>query len=141
MSKGKIIFLLLLLGGIGFGVYTYIDSNTEKDMDIFAVEPRVGPQNSESSVVIHGQGFKDDIGYTVFFGTNRAKAVVIADSQTLMVRAPIADKVGAVDIAVRPDFGDAFLLHGAFTYGEGGTGSAAEGIGEIQKSEKGNLVY
>ena len=108
--------------------------------DILAVEPRVGAQNAENPVKITGKNFRDDIGYTVFFGTHRSPTVVIADDKTLVAKAPVADKAGKVDISIRADDGTAFILRGAYEYSDAG-GNVFEELGETSEMKKGNLVY
>ena len=45
------------------------------DMVILDVNPRVGATQGEQPVQILGQNFRQDIGYTVYFGTKKAGQV------------------------------------------------------------------
>ena len=113
---------------------------SNKDMAVTGLNPRSGHVGGDQTVEITGNNFRMDISYAVYFGSARAKAVGIRSPDSLVVTTPSGD-VGAVDVTVRADDGNAFVLKQAFTY-EDMSGSVVEGLGESQgPKEKGNLAF
>jgi hypothetical protein len=109
-------------------------------MTITGINPKAGHVGGDQTVSIVGKNFRTDIGYTVYFGNARSKNVTIRDSQTLIVTSP-QNPEGTVDITVRADDGNAFLLKQAFKYENMG-GSVVEGLGQAgDRKGKGNLQY
>jgi hypothetical protein len=109
-------------------------------MAVTGLNPRAGHVAGDQTVEILGKHFRADIGYTVYFGKAKAKSVTIRSSESIVVKTPSND-VGAVDVTVRADDGNAFLLKQAFKYEDMG-GSVVEGLGETGKAkDKGNLQY
>lgn len=106
------------------------------------MDPQTGPMQAETSITIGGANFRSDIGYTVFFGNQRASDIMILDSQTLLVSAPTTDAAGAVDVQIRAENGQAWRLPEAFTYVDGG-GNLLEGVGgdQVEGEEGGGLAY
>lgn len=101
-------------------------------MDVYNVEPRHGQTAGEQAVRISGANFRQDIGYAVYFGSERATQVTIMDTSTLLVATPQHD-LGTVDVVVASEAGPAFRIHDAFSFDDqGGTvgthsGSSAGG--------------
>ena len=101
-------------------------------MDVFNIEPRHGQTAGEQAVRITGANFRQDIGYAVYFGSERATQVTIMDTSTLLVATPQHD-LGTVDVVVASEAGPAFRIHDAFSFDDqGGTvgthgGSSAGG--------------
>lgn len=101
-------------------------------MDVYNLEPRHGMTSGEQAVRITGANFRQDIGYTVYFGSERATQVTIMDTSTLLVATPQHD-LGTVDVVVASEAGPAFRIHDAFAFDDtGGTvgqhsGSSAGG--------------
>jgi len=111
------------------------------DMAITDVQPRAGATQGEQPVKIMGHNFRTDIGYTVYFGNEKAGSVTILDPETLLVTTPTTEDPGTVDITVRADHGPAFKIAQAFTYEEM-AGGVVEGLGEgATSTKKGNLQY
>ena len=109
-------------------------------MAITGITPPAGHTGGDQTITITGKNFRTDIGYTVYFGNAKAKAVTIRSSEAIVVTSP-QNPVGKVDITVRADDGNAFLLKQAFTY-EDMCGSVVEGIGQAgDRKGKGNLQY
>jgi hypothetical protein len=112
-------------------------------MQILDVNPRVGHTQGEQSVRILGKNFRQDIGYTVYFGTKKTSAVTIRDPETLEVVTPSGMPVGPVDIMIRADDAGAFKIAQAFKFEDMG-GSVIQGLGEgaaPKEQEKGNLAF
>jgi hypothetical protein len=86
------------------------------DMAVFDVEPRRGDITGDIPVIIKGQNFRTDIGYTVYFGNQRATSLTIVDDQNLRVTTPAVEEPSAVDIYVLADNGPAFKVGNAFQY-------------------------
>jgi IPT/TIG domain len=114
------------------------------EMAILDIDPKVGATIGDQYVKIVGQNFRQDIGYTVYFGTKKSGQVTIVDPQTLLATTPSGLKAGAVDVMIRADDGNAFRLPQGFKFEEMG-GSVVEGLGTpgggVKKEEKGNLAY
>jgi hypothetical protein len=109
-------------------------------MTITGINPKAGHVGGDQTVSIVGKHFRTDIGYTVYFGNAKAKEVTIRNSETIVVKSP-QNPEGTVDITVRADDGNAFLLKQAFKYENMG-GSVVEGLGEAgDRKKKGNLQY
>lgn len=113
---------------------------SDGQMAVTGINPRAGHIAGDQRVLIEGKNFRSDIGYTVYFGNAKAKSVTIGGSDTLAVVTPAGER-GPIDVTVRADDGNAFLLKQAFTYEDMG-GSVVEGLGETAATkEKGNLAF
>ena len=131
---------VVLLGGTLFGV---AGCDSVGEMAILDVDPKVGHTQGDQYVKIIGANLRQDIGYTVYFGTTKSKQVTILDPQTLLVSTPTGMAPGAVDIMIRADNGDAWRVKEGFRFEDMG-GSVVEGIGDgpgVKKEDKGNLAY
>lgn len=124
--------LLLTAAGCGGG----------GEMAILDVDPKVGHTQGDQYVKIVGQNFRQDIGYTVYFGTKKSVQVTIVDPETLLAVTPTGEKPGSVDILIRADDGNAFRIPQGFKFEDMG-GSVVEGLGTgaVKKEEKGNLKF
>src|SRR5688572_1381063 len=71
------------------------------DMVILDVNPRVGHTQGEQPVNILGLNFRQDIGYTIYFGTKKTSQVTIRDPETIQVVTPAGMEKGPVDIMIR----------------------------------------
>jgi hypothetical protein len=86
------------------------------EMAVLDIEPRRGDVTGEVPVIIKGANFRTDIGYTVYFGNQRATSLTIVDDQNLRVTTPAVEEPKSVDIYVLADNGPAFKVGGAFEY-------------------------
>lgn len=109
---------------------------------ILDIDPKVGHTQGDQYVKILGKNFRQDIGYTVYFGTKKSSQVTIVDPETLLATTPSGTKVGTVDVLIRADDGNAFRIPQAFKFEDMG-GSVVEGIGTgaVKKSDRGTLAY
>jgi hypothetical protein len=109
---------------------------------ILDIDPKVGHTQGDQYVKIVGKNFRQDIGYTVYFGTKKSAQVTIVDPETLLATTPTGEKPGAVDVMIRADDGNAFRIPQGFKFEEMG-GSVIEGIGAggVKKKDKGNLAF
>lgn len=98
------------------------------DLAIHNIEPRAGATAGQQPVRITGANFRQDIGYTVYFGATRAGQVTIMDDTTLLVATPQHDP-GAVDVVVAADNGPAYRIVEGFAFSEQG-GNVMEQVGE-----------
>ena len=118
--------------------------NEGGEMVILDVNPKVGPTQGDQPVQIVGQNFRQDIGYTIYFGTKKTSSVTIRDPETMEVTTPQGMPEGKVDIMIRADDGNAFKISQAFTFEDMG-GSVVEGLGNTpgakKGEDKGNLAY
>jgi len=112
------------------------------DVTILDIDPKVGHTQGDQYVKIVGQNFRQDIGYTVYFGTKKSAQVTIVDPETLLATTPSGAKTGQVDVMIRADDGNAFRIPGGFKFEDMG-GSVVEGLGTggVKKEEKGNLKF
>ena len=114
------------------------------DVQILDVAPRVGHTQGDQSVRILGKNFRQDIGYTVYFGKHKTSAVTIRDPETLEVLTPSRVSPGEVDIMIRTDDGSAFKISQAFKFEDMG-GNIVEGLGTTgagaKGEQKGNLAF
>ncbi|MEM9195243.1 MAG: IPT/TIG domain-containing protein [Myxococcota bacterium] len=126
-------FLVLAISAsfVGFGCGAAAEATGE--LAILDIQPRTGDVNGEVPIVISGQNFRTDIGYTVYFGNQRATSVTILDPEQMRVTTPMRDETGPVEITVLADNGPAFRITNAFEYIVAGAGANA--------TERGNLRY
>jgi hypothetical protein len=112
------------------------------DVTILDIDPKVGHTQGDQYVKIVGKNFRQDIGYTVYFGTKKSGQVTIVDPETLLATTPSGAKTGQVDVMIRADDGNAFRIPGGFKFEDMG-GSVVEGLGTggVNKKEKGNLAF
>lgn len=99
-------------------------------MDVYNIQPRHGQISGEQQVMITGANFRQDIGYAVYFGSERATQVTIMDTSTLIVSTPQHD-LGTVDVVVASEAGPAFRIHDAFAFDDQG-GTVGHGGGSSQ---------
>jgi IPT/TIG domain-containing protein len=139
MSKRGLFFmgwaLLALLGPLA-------GCKSGGEVAILDIDPKVGHTQGDQYVKIVGKNFRQDIGYTVYFGTKKSSQVTIVDPETLLATTPAGSKVGTVDVTIRADDGNAFRIPGVFKFEDMG-GSVVEGLGSgaPKKQDKGNLAY
>jgi IPT/TIG domain len=111
-----------------------------KEMKVKGLNPPAGHIAGDQTVEIQGENFRTDIGYTVYFGQAKAKAVTIRSTEALAVTTP-SGEAGPVDVTVRADDGNAFMIKQGFRYEDMG-GSVVEGLGKTGESkQKGNLAF
>ena len=113
------------------------------EMAILDVEPKVGHTNGDQPVRILGANFRQDIGYTIYFGTKKSKSVTILDPETILATTPQRVQPGDVDIMIRADDGNAFKIPGVFKFEDMG-GDVMGGMGNApaaKEEEKGNLQF
>lgn len=95
-------------------------------MAVFDIQPRVGSPSGQQSIQVLGANFRQDIGYSVYFGSQRAGAVTILDTGHLLVSTP-NHELGPVDVVVAADDGPAFRIVSGFEYVDGSSAGPAEG--------------
>jgi len=116
---------------------------SQGEMAVLDVDPKVGHTVGDQPVRIIGRNFRQDIGYTVYFGATKAESVTILNPETILVTTPDRTDEGKVDITIRADDGAAFRIKEGFEFKEM-SGSVVGGLGEsrdVKKAEKGNLPY
>lgn len=135
MKNGLLLALLLSTLGL-FGC------ESGGEMMILDVEPKTGPVQGDQPVRILGKNFRQDIGYTIYFGTKKTQTVTIRNPETIEVTTPNRMPEGPVDIMIRADDGNAFRIVQAYEFKDMG-GSVVEGLGAPgeAKEDKGNLAY
>jgi hypothetical protein len=123
-----------------FAAFSLLSCEGSKEMQVTGINPKTGHIAGDQTVEIQGKNFRTDIGYTVYFGTARATAVSIRSSEALVVSTP-AGQQGPVDVTLRSDDGNAFLVKQGFRY-EDMAGSVVEGLGKTgEAKKKGNLAF
>jgi hypothetical protein len=111
------------------------------EMAILDVQPRVGHTQGDQPVRIIGKNFRQDIGYTIYFGNKKAQSLTLRDPETIEVSTPNAMPAGPVDIMIRADNGNAFKITQAFRFEQAQKGPGAMGEPGAAKEDKGNLAY
>jgi hypothetical protein len=125
------------------GFFAIVGCESKGPMSITDINPKVGHTAGEQPIRIVGNNFRQDIGYTVFFGTRKAASVTILDPSNILVTTPSQSGPGSVDVTIRSDDGSAFRIPGGFRY-EDMAGDVMGKLGEAReakKEEKGNLAY
>lgn len=141
MGRQSWMRLALLAGGLAAALVAC--EGGEEEVAILNIDPQVGHTQGEQQIKIVGENFRQDIGYTVYFGKQKAGSVTIMNPETLVATTPSRDDPGNVDVLIRADNGPAFRIPQGFKY-EKMQGSVVEGLGEqgeSKKEEKGNLQY
>lgn len=118
---------------IGLVLLASCGGGGQGEVEIHDIQPRAGSASGSQAVRITGRHFRQDIGYTIYFGGSRADEVTILDETTLLVGTPSHDS-GAVDVYVVADNGPAFKIHSGYRF-TGGDGAEAE-PGEGQPRER-----
>jgi hypothetical protein len=95
---------------------------------VYDMNPRGGSIAGEQPVQIIGTGFRNDVGYTVYFGSERATATQVVDPNTLLVVTPAHD-AGRVNVVVAADDGPAFRITDGFEFADT-SGNVYEHMGE-----------
>jgi hypothetical protein len=95
---------------------------------VYDMNPRGGSIAGEQPVQILGTGFRNDVGYTVYFGSERATAAQVVDPHTLLVVTPAHD-AGRVSVVVAADDGPAFRIADGFEFADT-SGNVYEHMGE-----------
>lgn len=116
---------------------------SSEEMHILDIDPKVGHTQGDQAVRILGENFRQDIGYTIYFGTKKTNSVTIRNPETIEVTTPSGMDPGEVDIMIRADDGSAFKIAQAFKFEDMG-GSVVEGLGadgQPSGKEKGNLAF
>jgi len=111
------------------------------DMALQDLSPRAGAMQVEQPVTITGR-FRTDIGYTVYFGTEKSTRVSVRDDETMVAVAPTSERAGPVDITIIADNGAAFKISHAYAYeGTQGAGWENVGSGPGRNTQGGSLAY
>jgi hypothetical protein len=126
-----------LVGWVGLLAVLLVACDKAGEMAVLDVNPRVGSTQGEQVVQIVGKNFRQDIGYTIYFGTKKVSTLTIRDPETIETVTPPGMPEGKVDIMIRADNGDAFRIPQVFTFQTVG----GPGAGGPKKEEKGNLAY
>ena len=116
---------------------------TRGETKVRDIDPKVGHTQGEQPVKIMGENFRQDIGYSVYFGTRKAGNVTILSPETLLVTTPTRVGIGAVDVLIQTDTGITFKLPKGFEFKDM-RGNVVGGLGEsveVKKEEKGNLAF
>jgi len=92
------------------------------ELAILDIQPREGAMQGQQAVDITGQGFRRDMGYTVYFGAHAAESVIIVSDQQMRVSTPQFEESATVDVLIRADDGTAFRIHDGYTFQELGAG-------------------
>ena len=141
-ERGRNVVIGTITAGVLLALASACDSGG--DMVILDVNPRVGATQGDQPVRILGKNFRQDIGYTIYFGTKKTNTVTIRDPETIEVLTPQGMPEGKVDIMIRADDGNAFRIADAYQFKNmGGSviGGLGSGSGDTKKEDKGNLAY
>lgn len=120
--------LSVLVLALGTLAVTSCEDPATAPMAVYDLSPRGGSIAGEQPVEIRGVGFRNDVGYTVYFGSERATQVTILDATRLLVGTPAHD-AGRVDVVVAADNGPAFRVVEGFEFADT-SGNVYEHMGE-----------
>lgn len=120
--------LSVLILSLGTLALTSCEDPANAPLAVYDLNPRAGSIGGEQPVQIHGVGFRNDVGYTVYFGAERAVAVTILDATTLLVATPPHD-AARVDVVVAADNGPAYRIVDGFEFADT-SGNVYEHMGE-----------
>jgi hypothetical protein len=131
-----------LLLGAAAALGTVACGEDTGELAILRVDPQAGAIQGQQRVTIQGRNFRSDIGYTVYFGAQRATKVSLIDPNTLQVETPAVPEPVDVDIVVRADDGPAFRIAGGYHYVDQ-SGNVMEQVGAGPERQEGdsNLAY
>lgn len=96
------------------------------------LHPTAGRLEGDVDVEIVGRNFRQDIGYTVYFGVRRAKQIVIRDEGTIIATTPEHRAEEPVDVRIIADDGHSWLIRNGFRYVSESV-NIIEQLGEKQK--------
>lgn len=88
----------------------------DKEMKVHRLDPAFGGTKGDDDVRIVGQGFRTDIGYSVYFGPRKASSVIVEGDDTLVATTPSFDDPLTVDVRIVADDGKVFLMKNAFRF-------------------------
>lgn len=88
----------------------------DKEMKVHRLDPAFGGTKGDDDVRIVGQGFRTDIGYSVYFGPRKASSVIVEGDDTLVATTPSFDDPRTVDVRIVADDGRVFLMKNAFRF-------------------------
>jgi hypothetical protein len=125
---------VVVLSFLALGASSLIGCESGGEMMILDLEPKKGHTNGEQPVRIIGKNFRQDIGYTIYFGNKKAPSIALRNPETIDVTTPTGMSPGPVDISVRADDGNAFKIVQAFTFEEMQQAGPSE-------EKKGNLKF
>lgn len=104
---------LALFGGV---VMALAIACSDDAMKVKRVHPNWASLRGDEDVRIEGEGFRTDIGYSVYFGTQKALSVMVEGPTALVATTPGVDDPQEVDVRIEADNGKTFLLKKAFRY-------------------------
>ncbi len=136
----------VFLGFLALSVVTLAALGCDEggSMSITGMEPVVGHTQGDQPVRIFGSNFRQDIGYTVYFGAKKAGTVTILSEKIILATTPGRNEEGHVDVTIRADDGSAFRMPKGFEFKEMSSSDVVGGLGEAaaaKEEEKGNLPY
>jgi len=88
----------------------------QPEMTFQGLDPDFGGLQGGKTVRVLGKNVRLDIGYAVYFGKQRSPQVSIRDQKALLVVTPRRFEPGTVDVTVRADNGEVFVLKNGFQY-------------------------
>ena len=80
------------------------------------LDPDFGGLQGGKTVRVLGDNLRLDIGYAVYFGDLRSPRVSIQSEKALLAVTPRRFEPGAVDITIRADNGEVFVMRSGFEY-------------------------
>ncbi|UCH30401.1 MAG: hypothetical protein JSV06_05090 [Myxococcales bacterium] len=104
---GVIIGAVLLLGAC---------EKPRGEMTFHGLDPDFGGLQGGKTVRVVGRNVRLDIGYAVYFGQQRSSQVSIQNEKALLAVTPRRFEPGAVDVTIRADNGEVFVVKNGFEY-------------------------
>jgi hypothetical protein len=88
------------------------------ELAILDIQPRAGSAQGNQVVTISGTGFRRDMGYSIYFGSQAAESMLVVNSEQIRVTTPQTETSGAVDVLLRTDDGAAFRIADAYSFAD-----------------------
>ena len=88
----------------------------DEPLAVKGISPKTGNIAGGEPVKIKGTGFSNNMGISVYIGSNKVDNVSIQGTEVLTVSTPPGNAEGPVDVRIVTDSGEEFLMSGAFTY-------------------------
>ena len=103
------------------------DEGENAELAILDIQPRSGSAQGNQVVTISGTGFRRDMGYSIYFGSQAAESMLVVNSEQIRVTTPQTEEGGSVDVLMRTDDGAAFRIAEAYTFADApAAGSGAD---------------
>lgn len=132
MRRKALVGTVALSGALSTLLLLVAPSCGDDKTGVERLRPTAGRLEGDVDVEIVGRNFRQDIGYTVYFGVRRAKQVIIRDETSIIATTPEHRTEEPVDVRIVADDGHSWLIRRGFRYVSESV-NIIEQLGEKQK--------